>query len=48
MPLYRLYNGRLMRGQHHYTASAGERDYLAANAGWTYEAVGFYGLKNQK
>ena len=44
VPLYRLYNGRLRRGQHHYTASAGERDALVAKHGWRYEQVGFYGL----
>lgn len=45
VPLYRLYNPRLMRGQHHYTTSTAERDSLVKNSGWRYEAIAFYGYK---
>lgn len=45
IPLYRVYNGRLKRGQHHYTRSAGERDALVSQHGWRNEGVGFYGYK---
>ena len=45
IPLYRVYNGRLKRGQHHYTRSAGERDALVSKHGWRNEGVGFYGYK---
>ncbi len=44
VPLYRLYNGRLKHGQHHYTSNANERDALVARHGWRYEQVGFYGI----
>ena len=43
--IYRVYNGRLQRGQHHYTTSAQERDSLVKNNGWRDEGIGFYGLK---
>lgn len=43
--IYRVYNGRLQRGQHHYTTSAKERDSLVKNNGWRDEGIGFYGLK---
>ena len=43
--IYRVYNGRLKRGQHHYTKSAAERDSLVKNSGWKDEGVGFYGYK---
>ncbi len=39
-PVWRLYNEGL--GDHHYTASAGERDALVASAGWKVENVAFY------
>lgn len=39
-PVWRLYNDGL--GDHHYTASAGERDALVANSGWKVEGVAFY------
>ncbi len=45
IPLYCVYNEKLKKGQHHFTASAGERDYLVANAGWRYEGVSFYGYE---
>ena len=41
----RVYNGGLMRGQHHYTTSTAERDNLVRYHGWANEGVGFYGLK---
>ena len=41
--IYRVYNSRLKRGQHHYTKSAAERDSLVKNSGWKDEGVGFYG-----
>ena len=44
LPLHRLYNGKLKRGQHHYTASSNERDVLTSNYGWRYEDVGFFGI----
>ncbi len=44
VPLYRVYNRRLKRGQHHYTRNAAERDVLVAKHGWRDEGVGFYGL----
>ena len=43
--IYRVYNGRLKRGQHHYTKSAAERDSLVKNNGWKDEGVSFYGYK---
>ena len=43
IPLFRLYNGGLRRGQHHYTASAAERDLLVARHGWRSEGIGWYG-----
>ena len=43
IPIYRVYNGKLKRGQHHYTKSAAERDSLVKNSGWRDEGVGFYG-----
>ena len=45
IPLYRVYNGRLIAGQHHYTTSSGERDSLVANSGWRSEGIGWYGAK---
>ena len=45
VPLYRLYNYRLKRGQHHYTKSENERNALVANHGWRDEGVGFYGIQ---
>ena len=42
--LYCVYNGRLRKGQHHFTASAAERDFLVSRAGWRYEKVAFYGF----
>ncbi len=39
-PVWRLYNEGL--GDHHYTASAGERDALVSKAGWKVEGVAFY------
>ena len=41
--IYRIFNGRLKRGQHHYTKSATERDKLVASGQWRDEGVGFYG-----
>lgn len=38
IPMYRMYNP--YSGEHFYTASAGERDYLAS-LGWHYEGVGW-------
>ncbi len=46
--VYRVYNGRLKRGQHHYTKSATERDSLVKNSGWKDEGVGFYGYSSAK
>ena len=43
--VYRVYNSRLKRGQHHYTKSAAERDSLVKNNGWKDEGIGFYGYK---
>ncbi|MBP3893392.1 MAG: hypothetical protein J6D34_05040 [Atopobiaceae bacterium] len=43
LPLYCVYNGRLQRGQHHYTSSKVERDFLVGSAGWRYESEAFYG-----
>lgn len=45
IPLYRLYNPGLRRGQHHYTANAAERDLLVARHGWRSEGIGWYGFK---
>ena len=44
--IYRVYNGRLKRGQHHYTKSAAERDSLVKNSGWRDEGIGFYGYSS--
>ena len=44
MAVYRVYNGRLKRGQHHYTTRAGERNTLTGSLGWRDEGVGFYAL----
>ena len=44
--IYRVYNSRLKRGQHHYTKSAAERDSLVKNNGWKDEGVGFYGFRS--
>ena len=41
--VYRVYNGKLIRGQHHYTMGLGERNNLVAYHGWKSEGVGFYG-----
>ena len=41
-PVYRLYNGRLKRGQHHYTTRSGERSVLVESRGWSDEGVGLY------
>ena len=38
--MYRLYNGHVRGGDHHYTTSASERDSLV-RAGWSYEGVGW-------
>ena len=46
--VYRVYNSRLKRGQHHYTKSAAERDSLVKNSGWKDEGVGFYGYSSAK
>ena len=46
--IYRVYNSRLKRGQHHYTKSATERDSLVKNNGWKDEGVGFYGYSSAK
>ena len=43
-PVYRLYNGRLRAGQHHYTTSKGERDSPVRKSGWRNEGVGWYGI----
>ncbi len=43
-PLFCVYNKRLKKGQHHFTASVAERDFLVANAGWRYEKEAFYGF----
>ena len=45
--IYRVYNSKLKRGQHHYTKSAAERDSLVKNSGWKDEGVGFYGFKSE-
>lgn len=45
MPLYCLYNGKLKKGQHHFTASENERDVLVERAGWRYESIAFYGYE---
>ena len=45
--LYCVYNGRLRKGQHHFTASAAERDFLVSRAGWRYEKVAFYGFAKE-
>lgn len=44
VPLFRVYNRKLKRGQHHYTKNAAERDVLVAKYGWRDEGIGFYGL----
>ena len=44
--IYRVYNSKLKRGQHHYTKSATERDSLVKNSGWKSEGVGFYGYSS--
>ena len=44
-PIWRVYNGRLRRGQHHYTRAAGERDALVASHGWRAEGLGFRGVR---
>lgn len=41
--IYRVYNNRLKRGQHHYTTSPGERKSLTTLHGWRDEGVSFYG-----
>ena len=46
--IYRVYNSRLKRGQHHYTKSATERDSLVKSGSWKDEGVGFYGYSNAK
>ena len=46
--IYRVYNSRLKRGQHHYTRSAAERDSLVKNSGWKDEGIGFYGYSSAK
>ncbi len=43
IPLYCVYNSKLKKGQHHFTRSVAERDFLVANAGWRYEKEAFYG-----
>ena len=43
IPLYCVYNRRLKKGQHHFTASENERNVLVERAGWRYEKVAFYG-----
>ena len=48
LPLYRLYNGRLKKGQHHYTTSESERDVLVSRHGWRNEGVGFYGVDPER
>ncbi len=40
--VYRVYNGRLKRGQHHYTVRSGERNALVRDSGWKDEGTGFY------
>ncbi len=47
VPLYCVYNKRLKKGQHHFTRSVAERDFLVANAGWRYEKEAFYGYLPQ-
>ena len=41
--VYRVYNSRLKRGQHHYTKSAAERDSLVKSGSWKDEGTSFYG-----
>ncbi len=48
IPLYCVYNSRLKKGQHHFTRSVAERDFLVANAGWRYEKEAFYGFVNEE
>ena len=43
IPLYCVYNSRLKKGQHHFTRSVAERDFLTTKAGWRYEKEAFYG-----
>ncbi|MBQ7707043.1 MAG: hypothetical protein IJT72_04600 [Lachnospiraceae bacterium] len=43
-PLYRLYNPNAETGAHHFTANAGERDFLVS-VGWNYEDIAWYGGK---
>lgn len=46
-PIYRVYNGGLKRGQHHYTMSTGERKALTTLHGWRDEGVDFYGFRSE-
>ena len=43
IPLYCVYNSKLKKGQHHFTRSVAERDFLTTKAGWRYEKEAFYG-----
>ena len=47
IPLYCVYNSRLKKGQHHFTRSVAERDFLTTKAGWRYEKEAFYGYLPQ-
>ena len=42
---HRLFNPNAISGTHHYTASEEERTMLI-EAGWIYEGVGWYSMKN--
>ena len=42
--MYRLYNRNA--GDHHYTMSKGERDFLIG-VGWEGEGIGWYGIAEQ-
>ena len=45
IPQYRMWNKNADLGSHHYTSSTEERQILV-DAGWIYEGIGWYGMKN--
>ena len=44
-PIYRHYHPRQRTGNHHYTSSKSESDYIVKYGGWRYEGIGWYAAK---
>ena len=45
IPVYRHYHPVQKTGNHHYTTSKGESDYIVKHGGWRYEGIAWYAVK---